>query len=101
MAFASGTSSFKSMWDGFMQESRFMLRDVSFWIDGLSRGEKTLLLGVAFLAVMFLVVRRPGDVKEGGGMLRQFTWAAVIAVFVGMGVGVLFDGRFVIPTFEH
>jgi hypothetical protein len=92
-----GFSSFRAAWDSLMRDTHWMVRDVNLWASRLSDGERVIGICVFALVLLFLMVRRPRDYKQGGGMGRQFAFAFVIVVIFGFGVGWLFDGRFDIP----
>ena len=95
-----GSPSFKAAWDGFMVETRFFLRDIGHWFGNRNDGERLLLAGLVVLGLLYIVVRQPNDIKNSGGMTRQFAVAMVLAVVLGMGVMSAFNGLFDIDVFS-
>lgn len=66
--------------------------DLETWIGRLSDGERTLGLVIFALVLLFIVIRRPRNHKQSGGMARQFIFAFFIVFMFAFGANMLFDG---------
>jgi nitrate/nitrite transporter NarK len=100
MGTIGGSPSFKAAWDSFMTETRFFLRDIGNWFGDRNDGERLLLVGLIVLGLIYIMVRRPNDVRNGGGMMREFAVAIVLAAVLGAGVMTVFDGWLDISAFS-
>lgn len=99
MGTISGSPSFKAAWDSFMIESGFFLRDIGNWLGNRNDGERLLLAGLLILGLLYILVRQPNNVRNSGGMTRQFAVAVVLAAALGVGVMSIFDGWLDISAF--
>ncbi len=67
-------------------ELRILLGDVDLWLSRMSLADKVLSICIFALVLMVLIMRKPKDYQEGGGMWRQFAMAMMIVVLFGLGI---------------
>ena len=85
-------ASWERFWYEFSWDMKHMSADVEDWLGSLSAGDAVLGLCLFTLALLFIMIRRPKNYKQGGGMSRQFVLALAVVIIFGFGSGYLLEG---------
>lgn len=82
---------FQSAFDRLRHDAVELSRDLGHYFDTMSAETRILFFLMFILTIFYMIVRRPNDAKESGGMARQFVYALAIIVIFGMGIGWAMD----------
>ena len=77
--------------DQLRNDAQEIARDVSHFFGSMSDETRILFFIMFILTIFYMIVRRPSDTKESGGMGRQFVFALAIVLIFSYGISVALD----------
>ena len=81
----------KNALDQLVRDARELARDLAHYFDTMSNETRILFFVMFIITIFYMVVRRPNETKESGGMVRQFMFALAIVLIFGLGIGSALD----------
>lgn len=77
--------------DQLRNDAQELARDVSHFFGSMSDETRILFFIMFIITIFYLIVRRPNETKESGGMARQFVFALAIVLIFSYGISVALE----------
>lgn len=82
---------FQQAIDQLRNDAQELARDVNHFLGSMSDETRILFFIMFILTIFYLIVRRPSEAKESGGLVRQFVCALAIVLIFSYGINVALE----------